>query len=129
MHGAPAMSGHADTEARRSVLTALPCATLMTVAGKADGGGSERARRELADIFLLAVQRPLSQERDIPGATLSLTPSHTLSHTLPLTLSHTHSLSLSLSLSLSHTRSHAHTHTHTHTRSLSLSLGASVGRC
>jgi len=26
----PAMSGHADAEARRSVLTALPCATLVT---------------------------------------------------------------------------------------------------
>ena len=28
-------SGHADAEARRSVLTALPCATLVTVGGGA----------------------------------------------------------------------------------------------
>jgi hypothetical protein len=31
----PAMSGHADAEARRSVLTALPCATLVTATWQA----------------------------------------------------------------------------------------------
>ena len=32
------MPGHADAEARRSVLTALPCATLVTERGAERGG-------------------------------------------------------------------------------------------
>ena len=60
--------------------------------------------------------------------TLTHTHSHSLTHTQSLTLTHTHSLTLTHTHSLTHAHSHSLTHTHSHSLTLIHSLTHSLTR-